>query len=112
MEKINKTEDSKDKRVCECCTNRLKHRDEKEYNNLINRLNRIEGQVRGIKNMVEEERYCIDIINQVSATSAALNAFSQVLLSEHIKTCVKNDIEAGNLETIDELCNTLKKLMK
>ena len=77
------------------------------------RLNRIEGQVRGIKAMVEDERYCVDILNQVSAVQAALNGFSRVLLSNHIKTCVIDEIEAGNAEeTVEELCKTIQKLMK
>ena len=95
----------------QCCC-RTKHREEKEYKDLINRLSRIEGQIRGIKNMVEEDRYCIDILTQVAAASAALYSFSQVLLTEHIKTCVVEDIKNGNDETVDELCGTLKKLMK
>ena len=76
-------------------------------------LNRIEGQVRGVKAMVEDERYCVDILNQVSAVQAALNSFSKVLLSNHIKTCVVDDIEAGNgEEAVEELCKTIQKLMK
>ena len=94
-----------------CCL-RQKHRDEKEYRDLIHRLNRIEGQVRGIRAMLEQERYCIDIITQVSAATSALNAFNKALLSQHIKTCVADNIKDGNDEVIDELCDTLKKLMK
>lgn len=97
---------------CECCCNRTKHRDEDEYKALINRLNRIEGQIRGIKGMVEKDAYCTDIINQVAAAGAALNAFNRVLLSNHIKTCVADDIVAGKTETVDDLLETLKKLMK
>jgi len=95
--------------VCEC---RVKHRSEKEIKDLITRLNRIEGQIRGIKNMVEEERYCVDILNQVSAVQAALNGFSRELLANHIHSCVVEDIRAGKDEAIDELCETIKKLMK
>ncbi len=91
---------------------RIKHRSEKESKDLITRLNRIEGQIRGIKNMVEEERYCVDILNQVSAVQAALNSFNKVLLANHIQTCVVDDIRAGNDEVIGELCETIKKLMK
>ena len=91
---------------------RKKHRSEKEMKDLITRLNRIEGQVRGVKNMVEEERYCVDILNQVSAIQAALKGFSKVILSNHIHTCVAEDIRAGNDEVIDELCETIKKIMK
>lgn len=91
---------------------RCKCREEKEFRDLTNRLNRIEGQVRGVKKMVEEDRYCIDIITQVSAIQAALSSFNRVLLSNHIKSCVTDDIKAGRDETVDELCATLQKLMK
>ena len=92
---------------------RHKHRNLTEEKDLLKRLNRIEGQVRGIKAMVEDERYCVDILNQVSAVQAALNGFSRVLLSNHIKTCVIDEIEAGNAEeTVEELCKTIQKLMK
>lgn len=93
-------------------TDKIKHRDTDEYKDLIKRLNRIEGQVRGVKKMVEDERYCVDILTQVSAISAALNSFNKVLLSNHIKSCVVNDIRNGNDEVVDELCETLQKLMK
>lgn len=95
-----------------CCTGRIKHRDSKEYKEMITRLNRIEGQVRGIKKMVEEERYCVDILTQVSAIQAALNAFDKKLLSNHIHTCVTEDIKAGKDEAVDELCSIVQKLMK
>ena len=83
-----------------------------EYKALINRLNRIEGQVRGIKRMIEENAYCTDILVQSSAVNAAVNAFNRELLSNHIKTCVADDIRAGKDETVDELLATLQKLMK
>ncbi len=95
----------------ECC-GKTKHRDEREYKSLINRLNRIEGQVRGIKNMLEKEAYCTDILIQVSAINAALNSFNKELLSNHIHTCVVDDIKNGKVGTVDELCETLQKLMK
>lgn len=95
----------------ECC-HKTKKRDENEYKCLINRLNRIEGQVRGIKRMVEEDAYCPEILVQVAAVNAALNSFNKVLLGNHIKTCVANDIRNGNDEVIDELVMTLQKLMK
>ena len=95
----------------ECC-NRIKHRSEKETKDLVTRLNRIEGQIRGIKNMVEEERYCVDILNQVSAVQAALNSFNKELLANHIHSCVVEDVRSGNEEVVDELCETIKKLMK
>ena len=96
----------------ECCCHKTKERSEKEYKDLINRLSRIEGQIRGIKRMVEEDAYCPDILIQVSAANAALNSFNKVLLSNHIRTCVADDIRAGKDETINELVNTLQKLMK
>ena len=96
----------------ENCCHKTKERSYKESRNLINRLSRIEGQIRGIKKMVEEEAYCIDILVQVAAANAALNSFNKVLLGEHIKTCVANDIRDGKDETIDELVTTLQKLMK
>lgn len=96
---------------CECCK-KTKVRDEEEYKKLINRLNRIEGQVRGIKGMVENNAYCTDILVQVSAVNAALNAFNKELLSNHIKTCVVEDIKEGKEDTIDDLVATLQKLMK
>ena len=99
-----------EKKTPECC--RTKHRDEKEYKDLIHRLNRIEGQIRGVKTMVEEERYCVDILTQVSAIQSAFNSFNKSLLSSHIKSCVVEDIQAGNTEVVDELCNTIKKFMK
>lgn len=97
---------------CPSCQVRNKQRDARETKDLINRLSRIEGQIRGIKRMVEEERYCIDIINQVSAVSAAMNSFNKVLLSAHIKSCVVEDVARGESQTVDELCDTLHKLMR
>jgi len=94
-----------------CCT-KTKKRSEEEQKKLINRLNRIEGQVRGIKGMIEKNAYCTDVLVQVSAISAALNAFNRELLTEHIKTCVAEDIKNGKDETIDDLVKTLSKLMK
>ena len=95
-----------------CCSNKLKNREEKEYKDLLNRLSRIEGQVRGVKNMVEKDAYCTDILIQVSAITAALNSFNKVLLANHIRTCVAEDIKNGNNEVVDELVTTLSKLMK
>ena len=95
---------------CEC--HKIKERTDKEYKGLINRLSRIEGQIRGIRKMVEESAYCTDILMQVSAAGAALNAFNKELLSNHIKTCVSEDIKNGNSETVDELLVVLQKLMK
>lgn len=95
-----------------CGCHRTKERSEEEYKHLIHRLNRIEGQIRGIRGMVEKSAYCPDILAQVAAANAALNAFSKELLANHIKTCVAQDIRAGKDETIDELLVTLRKLMK
>lgn len=78
----------------------------------MTRLNRIEGQVKGIRNMIENDAYCTDVLVQVSAVNAALNAFSKTLLANHIKTCVANDIRAGKDEVIDDLLSTLQKMMK
>lgn len=96
----------------QCCTHKTKKRSEEEYKKLINRLSRIEGQIRGIKGMVENNAYCPNILIQVSAVNAALNAFNKELLSNHIRTCVARDIKNGKEETIDELVCTLQKLMK
>lgn len=87
-------------------------RSEKEYKDLSNRLSRIEGQIRGIKRMLESDCYCIDIITQVAAANAALNSFNKVLLSEHIRTCVAEDVKAGGEEKTEELVALLQKLMK
>lgn len=95
-----------------CCQHRTKERSEKEYRDLLNRLSRIEGQIRGIRKMVENDTYCTDILIQVSAVNAALNSFNKVLLANHIRTCVAEDIREGREETIDELVATLQKLMK
>ncbi len=94
------------------CCHKTKERSEKEYKSLINRLSRIEGQIRGIKGMVEKNAYCADILMQTAAVSAAVNAFNKKLLSNHIKTCVANDIRQGKDETIDELVAIMQKLMK
>lgn len=96
----------------ECCCHKTKNRSEEEYKSLINRLNRIEGQVRGIRGMVERGAYCTDILVQSAAVTAAVNAFNRELLANHIRTCVANDIRDGKDEVIDELVATLQKLMK
>lgn len=95
-----------------CCTGRQKARTEEEYRSLINRLNRIEGQIRGIRAMVEKGAYCTDVLTQSAAAAAALNAFNRELLGDHIRTCVADDIRSGKDEVIDELMDTLQKLMK
>ena len=100
--------------VEENCPNcqKKKERSEAEYKRLINRLNRISGQINGIKKMVENSAYCTDILVQVAAVNAALNSFNKELLGEHIRTCVADNIKNGNEEVIDELVTTLQKLMK
>lgn len=98
--------------MSENCCHKSKARTDREVRDLLTRLNRIEGQIRGIKGMVERDAYCVDILTQVSAASAALNSFTKVLLADHIKTCVAQDIREGKDETIDELVFTLQKLMK
>ena len=95
-----------------CCTGKTKERTEEEYRRLIHRLSRIEGQVRGIRAMVEKGAYCTDILIQSAAVSAAINAFNRELLENHIRTCVANDIREGRDQVIDELMDTLQKLMK
>lgn len=94
-----------------CCC-KSKHRDETEFKDLIHRLNRIEGQIRGIRGMLENDAYCIDIVNQVAAANAALNSFNKVLLANHIETCVTDDIKNGQTEKMEELVKTIQKLMK
>lgn len=91
---------------------RMKHREEEEKKKLIHRLNRIEGQVRGVRKMVEEERYCVDILMQVSAVQAALDSFSKQLLETHIHSCVVEDIKNDRMESVDELCELIRKMMK
>ncbi len=105
-------ENQKTADTASCCTCKTKERTQQEYRDLINRLNRIEGQVRGIRGMVERDAYCTDILVQVAAVNAALNSFNKVLLANHIKTCVTRDILEGKEETVDELVAVLQKLMK
>lgn len=101
-----------EKEKCCHCSQRKKERSPEEYKKLIHRLNRIEGQIRGIKGMVENNAYCPDILMQSAAVNAAINAFNKELLANHIRTCVADDIRNGKDEAIDELVVTLQKLMK
>ena len=94
------------------CCHKTKERSPEEYKSLVNRLSRIEGQIRGIRGMVEKSAYCIDILVQSAAAGAALNAFNKELLANHIRSCVASDIRAGRDETLDELVATLQKLMR
>ena len=93
-------------------SSRKKVRDDRERRDLMNRLKRIEGQVRGLQRMLEEDAYCPDILTQASAVSSAINSFCRVLLTSHLRTCVVQDIRAGHDEAVDELADTLQKLMK
>lgn len=98
--------------ACECKPEKKKVRCETEYKGLINRLNRIEGQVRGVRGMIENDAYCIDVLTQISAISSALRSFSAELLENHIKSCVVSDIKKGNDEVVDELVKTLGRFVK
>ncbi|MCD7807213.1 MAG: metal-sensing transcriptional repressor [Lachnospiraceae bacterium] len=102
----NDTDDGK------CCCGKTTERSQEEVRKLINRLNRIEGQIRGIRGMVERDAYCPDILTQSAAVTAAMNAFNRELMSNHIKHCVVRDIKEGKEDTVDELVLTLQKLMK
>ena len=110
----------KNELTCTCCAEetpdcqgcRHKHRDAAEYEALIKRLSRIEGQVRGVRGMVEKDAYCTDILTQVSAVQSALNAFSRELLASHIRSCVVDDLQSGKTEVVDELVATIQKMMK
>ena len=91
---------------------KTKHRTEEERKALQNRLSRIEGQIRGIRGMVDRDAYCPDVLTQVAAASAALNSFARSLLSDHIRTCVTEDVRKGSDEAVDELLSVLQKLMR
>ena len=99
--------------MSECCgCHKTRVRSEEELKKLTNRLSRIEGQVRGLREMLERDVYCIDVLVQVSAVNAALNSFSKELLGEHLRTCVADNLRQGNDEVVDELVAALQKLMK
>ena len=100
-----------DKEECGCCS-KITDRSEEERKKLIHRLNRIEGQIRGIRGMVEKDAYCTDILIQSAAVNAAVNAFNKDLIASHIRGCVARDIREGKDEVVDELVATLQKLMK
>ncbi len=95
---------------CGLC--RTKKRADEEKRALINRLSRIEGQVRGVRAMLDADAYCIDVINQVSAAISALSSFSRELLSEHIKTCVFRDVQEGKSESVEELVTLLGRMLR
>ncbi len=94
------------------CCHKTTQRTEEERVKLIHRLNRLEGQIRGICGMVEKDAYCNDILIQSAAVSAAINAFNRELITQHIRRCVVRDIREGNDEIVEELTATLQKLMK
>ena len=100
-----------EKRKCECCGKTTDRTDE-ERKKLIHRLNRIEGQIRGIRKMVENNAYCADILMQSAAVNAAVNSFNKDLIASHLRGCVVRDIRDGKDDVIDELVVTLQKLMK
>jgi CsoR family transcriptional regulator, copper-sensing transcriptional repressor len=99
-----------------CCaapgSHRKSHHSDKVKSNLVTRLNRIEGQIRGIKGMIEKDTYCDDVITQISATQSALNSVAKLLLEGHLKTCVMERIQEGDNEVLDEVLVTIQKLMK
>jgi len=99
-----------EKSCCGCV--RHKHRDGGEYRMLMNRLKRIEGQVQGLEKMVEDDRYCVDILTQVSAVQSAINAFARELMGQHIRSCVATDIKDGRDGAVEELVDTVRRLMK
>ena len=101
-----------EKKACPCCSEKHTARSEEERKKLVNRLKRVEGQIRGIIRMLENDAYCNDILIQSAAVNAAVNAFNKELLARHIKSCVVDDIKNDNEEAVDELCELLKKLMK
>ncbi len=111
---MNSESEKGEKCECECkCRHRTSERDSEEYKRLMNRLNRIEGQIRGIKGMLERNEYCIDILTQTAAVNAALSAFSREILNTHIKTCVADGIKSGRADEVsEELSEVLKKLLK
>lgn len=95
-----------------CCHDKTTQRTDEQKKKLLNRLKRIEGQIRGIEAMIEKDAYCNDVLIQSAAVNAAVNAFNRELLASHIHTCVARDLRAGNEEVVDELVATLQKLMK
>lgn len=105
-------EKRREEAVCPHCLHDHKERSDEERKKLVNRLSRIEGQIRGLKGMVENDAYCPEVLTQAAAANAALNAFSRELLEAHIRGCVTEDIRDGNEETIDELLKLLQKMMK
>lgn len=108
--------DTNETENCTAChasgSERSTHRSDKVKSNLISRLNRIEGQIRGVKGLVEKDVYCDDILNQIAAAQAALNGVGKLLLEGHLRSCVVDRIQQGDHEIIDEFLITIKKLIK
>ena len=96
----------------ECCTNKTKMRSDEEKKALINRLSRIEGQVRGIKQMLLDDKYCVDILTQTSATASALNSFAKEILESHIRSCVIEGVKSGDNDKVEELISTIERYIK
>lgn len=96
----------------ECSSTRRSHHSDEMKTNMVRRLNRVEGQIRGIKGMIEKDTYCDDVLNQIAAAQSALNSVGRLLLEGHMKSCVVERIEAGENEVIDELLITINKLLK
>ncbi|MBP2242466.1 DNA-binding FrmR family transcriptional regulator [Cytobacillus eiseniae] len=97
---------------CASMSDRKSHHSDKVKKNLVTRLNRIEGQIRGIKGLIERDTYCDDVITQISATQSALNSVAKILLEGHLKGCVVDRLNEGDLEVLDEVLITIQKLMK
>ena len=97
---------------CGSCCERTTHRDEREKKALITRLNRVEGQIRGVRGMIERDAYCDDVLNQLQAARAAMDAISRLVLERHMKSCLVDRVRAGEDEVVDELLVTLAKLMR
>ena len=96
----------------ESCSHRISNRSQKAKTSLVSRLNRIEGQVRGIKGMIDKDVYCDDVLNQIAAIQSALNSVSRLLLESHMKSCLISRIQSGEPEVVDELLKTIEKMMK
>lgn len=98
--------------TCHTNSDRKSHHSDKVKQNLVTRLNRIEGQIRGIKGLIEKDTYCDDVITQISATQSALNSVAKILLEGHLRNCVVDRIQEGDMEVVDEVLTTIQKLMK
>lgn len=98
--------------MTECCCEKTKMRSEDEKRALINRLSRIEGQIRGIKQMLSDDKYCVDILTQTSATASAINSFAKEILESHIRSCVIDGVRQGDDEKVEELIRTIERFIK